>query len=50
LIRVGLVIFLLKRDEITCVQSEISGLTSDLSSSMKYVRILVISEVDEGGD
>jgi len=42
--------FLFKRDEITCVRSDISGLTSDLSSSMKDVRTLVISGVSEGGD
>jgi len=42
--------FLRSRDEITCVRSDISGLTSDLSSPMKDVRTLVISGVSEGGD
>jgi len=41
--------FWLRRDEITCVNSEIRGLTSDLSSSMKDIMNLVVSGEGRGG-
>jgi len=41
--------FWLRRDEITCVRSEIRGLKSVLSSSMKDVMTLIISGEGRGG-
>jgi len=39
----------LRRDEITCVRSEIRGLTSNLSSSLEDERTLVIFGEGRGG-